>query len=175
MDPPPSSRSAAGDHTDRAAAATSANTAEVGALTAVWCCSVGATWTLELRELDHGRPFGAIVDWISSGVPVSQPAPEALAHELLAARGLRLFSDSPANPPPATGTASAMPAPTPSSSQWPITPKARPHQPVPTVLHHPAAATPPAALHRGHPGHRGGCDDESARHLERGAGAAGGR
>jgi hypothetical protein len=96
--PPPSSRSAAGDHTDRAAAATSANTAEVGVLTAVWCCSVGATWTLELRELDHGRPFGAIVDWISSGVPVSQPAPEALAHELLAARGLRLFSDSPADP-----------------------------------------------------------------------------
>jgi hypothetical protein len=98
VNPPPSSRSAAGDHTDRAAAASSANTAEVGALTAVWCCSVGATWTLELRELDHDRPFGAIVDWISSGVPVSQPAPKALAHELLAARGLRLFSDSPADP-----------------------------------------------------------------------------
>ena len=98
MDPPPSSRGAAGDRADRAAAATSANTVEVGVLTAVWCCSVGATWTLELRELDHGRPFGAIVDWISSGVPVSQPAPEALAHELLAARGLRLVSDSPADP-----------------------------------------------------------------------------
>lgn len=60
-------------------------------LTVVWCCSVGTTWTLELRELDRDD---ALVDWISSGVPVSQPVPDALAGELLAERGLRLFRAS---------------------------------------------------------------------------------
>lgn len=60
---------------------------------AVWCRSVGASWTLELHELD-----GAIADWISSGVPISQPEPDALAHRLLAERGLHLFCDSSAGP-----------------------------------------------------------------------------
>jgi hypothetical protein len=69
-------------------------------LAAVWCCSVGTTWTLELRELDSDTALGKIVDWISSGVPVSQPAPDALAHELLAARGLRLVRDSSVAPCP---------------------------------------------------------------------------
>ena len=63
-------------------------------LAAVWCCSVGTTWTLELRKPDRDTALGTIVDWISSGVPVSQPAPDALARELLAARGLRLISES---------------------------------------------------------------------------------
>ncbi len=63
-------------------------------LAVVWCCSVGATWTLELRELSHDDALGMIVDWISSGVPVSQPVPHALTGELLAARGLQLFHTS---------------------------------------------------------------------------------
>jgi hypothetical protein len=67
-------------------------------LAAVWCRSVGASWTLELRELGRGRALGAIMDWISSGVPISQPEPEALARELLAERGLQLFRDSSAGP-----------------------------------------------------------------------------
>jgi hypothetical protein len=49
--------------------------------------------------------------WISSGVPVSQPEPDALAPELLAARGLRLLRDPPA---PTVGTALALGAPTPN-------------------------------------------------------------
>ncbi|MGH3780113.1 MAG: hypothetical protein ACRDRO_05625 [Pseudonocardiaceae bacterium] len=68
-------------------------------LIAVWCCSVGATWTLELHEFDRRMTLGALVDWISSGVPTSQPQPdEALAHELLADRGLHLYPDSAAGP-----------------------------------------------------------------------------
>lgn len=63
-------------------------------LAAVWCCSVGTTWTLEVRELDRDATLGVIVDWISSGVPVSQPAPDELARELLAERGLRLIRDT---------------------------------------------------------------------------------
>ena len=61
---------------------------------AVWCSSVGSTWTLELRELDGNTPLGRVRDWISSGVPISQPEPTALAYQLLAARGLRLYHQS---------------------------------------------------------------------------------
>jgi hypothetical protein len=68
-------------------------------LAAVWCRSVGATWTLELHELDSVMTLGALVDWISSGVPTSQPQPDdALAHQLLADRGLHLYPDSAASP-----------------------------------------------------------------------------
>jgi hypothetical protein len=67
-------------------------------LAAVWCRSVGASWTLELRELGPGMAPGKIMGWISSGVPISQPEPEALAHELLAERGLQLFQDPSAGP-----------------------------------------------------------------------------
>lgn len=63
-------------------------------LAVVWCRSVGASWTLELHQLDGGK----IVDWISSGVPISQPEPDALARELLAERGLQLFRNSYAGP-----------------------------------------------------------------------------
>ncbi|MDQ3762911.1 MAG: hypothetical protein M3460_15055 [Actinomycetota bacterium] len=73
--------------------------AAAGVLAAVWCRSVGASWTLELRELNGGSAPGAIVEWITSGVPISHPEPpEALARELLAERGLQLFSDSSAGP-----------------------------------------------------------------------------
>jgi hypothetical protein len=88
--PPPSLSTAACEKVD---------TAEVGVLMAVWCCSVGTTWTLELRELGRDGVLGTTIDWISSGVPIAHPAPEALVHELLAARGLRLSGDSPAGPP----------------------------------------------------------------------------
>jgi hypothetical protein len=61
---------------------------------AVWCRSVGSAWTLELRELDRDTPWGTIRDWISSGVPISQPAPpETLARTLLAEHGLSLVRD----------------------------------------------------------------------------------
>ena len=69
------------------------------ALTAVWCRSVGTSWTLELYEPGGGGALGTITDWIPSGVPISQPEPsEALARELLAQRGLQLFGDSSAGP-----------------------------------------------------------------------------
>jgi hypothetical protein len=63
-------------------------------LAAVWCRSVGTTWTLGLHQLSRGTPRTTLVDWISSGVPISQPEPDAL----LAERGLRLFRDSSADP-----------------------------------------------------------------------------
>jgi hypothetical protein len=40
---------------------------ETRVLVAVWCRSVGTTWTLELHELDSGMTLGTLVDWISSG------------------------------------------------------------------------------------------------------------
>jgi hypothetical protein len=68
--------------------------AAVGVLAAVWCRSVGSSWTLELHELAGGPARGKVVDWISSGVPIAQLEPEAaLARELLATRGLHLFRD----------------------------------------------------------------------------------
>ncbi len=42
-------------------------------LAAVWCRSVGTSWTLELHELGGGTAPGKIMDWISSGVPIGQP------------------------------------------------------------------------------------------------------
>lgn len=38
------------------------------------------------------------MDWISSGVPISQPEPDALARGLLAERGLQLFPNSSVGP-----------------------------------------------------------------------------
>jgi hypothetical protein len=67
-------------------------------LAAVWCRSVGTSWTLELHQLDSDTAPGTIVDWISSGVPISQPEPNVLTRELLAERGLHLFCDPSAGP-----------------------------------------------------------------------------
>ncbi len=68
-------------------------------LAAVWCRSVGTTWTVELHKLDRGTALGTTVDWISSGVPTSQRQPhEDMARELLASRGLHLYPDSTAGP-----------------------------------------------------------------------------
>jgi hypothetical protein len=67
-------------------------------LVVLWCRSVGMSWTLELHQLDADMAPGIIEDWITSGVPISQPAPDALARELLADRGLRLFLDSSVGP-----------------------------------------------------------------------------
>jgi hypothetical protein len=64
---------------------------------ASWCCSVGTTWTVELRSVDHaaqGRP----AEWICSGVPTQQPAPEHQAADLLGQRGLLLFPVDPVDP-----------------------------------------------------------------------------
>src|SRR5947199_435584 len=67
-------------------------------LAAVWCRSVGTSWTVEVHQLDGDTAPGTVVGWISSGVPISQPAPEALARGLLAERGLRLFPNSSVGP-----------------------------------------------------------------------------
>jgi uncharacterized protein YidB (DUF937 family) len=72
-------------------------------LAAGWCRSVGTSWTLELHRLRRGTLPLTLVDWISSGVPITQPQPtEALARELLTQRGLHLFPDATAGP--ATGS-----------------------------------------------------------------------
>jgi hypothetical protein len=81
-------------HMDHSQIIRSASLTPVRLWAAVWCSSVGSTWTLELRELDDNTRLGSIRDWISSSVPISQPEPTALAYQLLAARGLRLYSES---------------------------------------------------------------------------------
>lgn len=63
--------------------------------TAWWCCSVGATWTVELRSVDPSR-LGRPLEWICSGIPTEQPAPEQHLAELLRERNLLLF---PVDPP----------------------------------------------------------------------------
>ena len=62
--------------------------------TASWCCSVGATWTVELRSADDAA-LGRPVEWICSGIPTEQPAPERHTDDLLCERGLLLFPVSP--------------------------------------------------------------------------------
>lgn len=84
---------------DHLEATTSDDVAPPAVLTAFWCCSVGSVWTLELREFVAGTGLGAIVDWVSSGVPVTQPKPDTSAQELLAERGLWLFRDPCAGSP----------------------------------------------------------------------------
>jgi anti-anti-sigma factor len=81
-------------HPDRSPNAPPASGTPALLLAAVWCSSVGSTWTLELRELDRDTGLGTVVEWISSGVPVCYPEPSALACELLAARGFRLVRES---------------------------------------------------------------------------------
>jgi anti-sigma B factor antagonist len=61
-------------------------------LTAFWRSLMGSVWILELCEFDAGPGPGAVLDWINSGVPTTQPAPD-VAQELLAAYGLWLFPD----------------------------------------------------------------------------------
>jgi hypothetical protein len=79
--------------------ATPNGAAAAGVLAAVWCRSVGTSWTLELHEVDGGTARGTVVDWISSGIPISQPEPDmALTPELLGARGMYLFGDLSAGP-----------------------------------------------------------------------------
>ncbi|MGB8961112.1 MAG: hypothetical protein WCC38_04025 [Pseudonocardiaceae bacterium] len=51
---------------------------------------MGTTWTVELRSVDDGA-MGRPVEWIGSGVPTQQPAPERQTADLLAERGLLLF------------------------------------------------------------------------------------
>jgi hypothetical protein len=54
---------------------------------------------VELHEFDCDAALGPIVDWISSGVPISEPEPTAaLARELLTERGFQLIPDSSAGP-----------------------------------------------------------------------------
>lgn len=71
---------------------------------ASWCCSVGATWTVELRSVD-GATKGRPAEWICSGVPTQQPAPDRQTGDLFRERGLLLFPVDPVDPaesPPRT-------------------------------------------------------------------------
>lgn len=98
-DPPPApSAGLLGDSTDFSPAPASGNVTVPAVLAAVWCSSVRTTWTLELRDVTPDDHFGALVDSIDTAVPVSRPAPDALVQELVAARGLSLFCQSPAGP-----------------------------------------------------------------------------
>ncbi|HEY2724234.1 MAG TPA: hypothetical protein VGI84_06075 [Pseudonocardiaceae bacterium] len=71
-----------------------------------WCCSVGTTWTLELRAVGgqpDAAPIGPVLDWICSGVPTELPAPERDTEDLLGERELQLFPDAePLEPEPRT-------------------------------------------------------------------------
>ncbi|MGH3672133.1 MAG: hypothetical protein ACRDSH_16115 [Pseudonocardiaceae bacterium] len=66
--------------------------------TAFWCCSVGMTWTLELRPVDRAdrAVLGRPAEWIGSGVPTQQPAPEPT--DLLRTQDLLLFPAGPNDP-----------------------------------------------------------------------------
>ncbi len=68
---------------------------------ASWCCSVGATWTVELRPVDRAT-LGRPVEWICSGVPTQQPTPERQTADLLRERGLLLFPADPVQSTPRT-------------------------------------------------------------------------
>lgn len=76
------------------------STSESSVFTAFWCCSVGMTWTLELRPVDRANRavFGRPAEWIGSGVPTQQPAPEPT--DLLRAQDLLLFPAGPSDPTP---------------------------------------------------------------------------
>ncbi|HEV7831745.1 MAG TPA: hypothetical protein VGP04_23510 [Pseudonocardiaceae bacterium] len=66
---------------------------------------MGTTWTVELRSVDRAaqsRP----AEWICSGVPTQQPAPERQTADLLRQRGLLLF---PVNPPDPVDPAESPP------------------------------------------------------------------
>jgi hypothetical protein len=64
-------------------------------MTASWCRSVGTTWTVELRSVEEGV-LGRPVEWICSGVPTQQPAPDRQTADLL------LFPVDPEEPAPRT-------------------------------------------------------------------------
>jgi hypothetical protein len=59
------------------------------------------TWTVELRSVEEGV-LGRPVEWIPSGVPTQQPAPERQTADLLGEHGLLLFPVDPGEPAPRT-------------------------------------------------------------------------
>lgn len=67
---------------------------------ASWCCSVGLTWTVELRPVEEATLRGPAVEWICSGVPTQLAAPERQITDLLSERDLLLFPDNPVEPTP---------------------------------------------------------------------------
>ncbi|MGH3785629.1 MAG: hypothetical protein ACRDRG_03565 [Pseudonocardiaceae bacterium] len=62
---------------------------------------MGATWTVELRSVDEAA-LGRPAEWICSGVPTQQPAPDRQTVDLLQERGLLLFPVDPIEPVPET-------------------------------------------------------------------------
>lgn len=59
---------------------------------------MGSTWTVELRPHHPHGALGSIVDWISSGIPISDPPPTALTPALLTQHGFTLFPDRTCTP-----------------------------------------------------------------------------
>jgi anti-sigma B factor antagonist len=99
VDPPPApAPRAVGDPTECSPPSVPDNITGPAVLAAVWCSSAATNWILELRQVASDDPFGALVDSINSGVPVSQPAPHALVAELVETRGFWLFCESPSGP-----------------------------------------------------------------------------
>lgn len=98
VDLPPAPAPRVGDPTDHSPAPVPDDVTGPAVLAAVWCSSAATNWTLELREVISDDLFGALVDLISTGVPVSQPAPHALVAELVMARGFWFFCESPSGP-----------------------------------------------------------------------------
>ena len=62
---------------------------------------MGTTWTIELRSVDEAA-LGRPVEWICSGVPTQQPAPDHQTVDLLRERDLLLFPVDPIEPVPPT-------------------------------------------------------------------------
>lgn len=67
---------------------------------ASWCCSVGMSWTVELRPVgltpaDGTAQPGPAAEWICSGIPTQLPAPDRQTAHLLGERGLLLFPREP--------------------------------------------------------------------------------
>ena len=57
-------------------ASAAANVVPPSILTVFWRSLMRNVWILELCEFDRGPGLGTVVDWINSGVSVTQPAPE---------------------------------------------------------------------------------------------------
>lgn len=77
------------------------NTTGSSVFAASWCCSVGLSWTVELRPVEATLTAPA-VEWICSGVPTQLAVPERQTADLLSEHGLLLFPDGPVEPTPRT-------------------------------------------------------------------------
>lgn len=56
--------------------------------------SVGSSWTILLRAPERDTRAGRTVAWISTGIPIAEPAPEGLARRVLGEYGYALLDES---------------------------------------------------------------------------------